>query len=146
MEELSVNMEELSVNMEKPSVDMEEIVFAAQTNDLDKLRRCIDQELAQAPIPAKGMPESTKPMQAACAAAAHYNHTAAVDLLLDSGCWVDTRKDTLHHHYMRVTKCFEIQAIVLSTLNGRSKEVIDRLIARGWDVNSSESHLGDLLL
>lgn len=71
---------------------MEDIVSAAQTNDLDKLRQFLDLERAQNPQLEDGINKSTKAMQAACHAAARYNHPAALDLLLDSGCWIDHSK------------------------------------------------------
>ena len=72
---------------------MEGLVSAAQTNDLDKLRHFLDLERAQNPqLGEDGTNKSTEAMQAACHAAARYNHPAAPDLLLDSGCWIDRGK------------------------------------------------------
>jgi hypothetical protein len=69
---------------------MEDVVEAAQNNNLDKLRRYIKLELAAHPSLRKNA--SSKILQAGCHAAALYNHPMALDLLLDSGCWIDDSK------------------------------------------------------
>ena len=72
---------------------MEDPVSAAQTNNLDSLRGLLDLEKAQNPqLSESSVSHSTKAMQEACHAAARYNHPAALDLLLDSGCWIDPCK------------------------------------------------------
>ncbi|KIN03104.1 hypothetical protein OIDMADRAFT_178813 [Oidiodendron maius Zn] len=101
---------------------MEELVNAAETNDLDKLRHYLDLERAQNPQLSKEMYKSTAAMRAACHAAARNNHPAALDILLDSGCWIDR-----------------------ASIAG-SKEVFDSLIARGWDINSRVGYRGDALM
>lgn len=68
---------------------MADLVSAAQTNDVDNLRRLIDMERAQNPqLGSNSANQSTKAMQDASYAAARYNCPAALDILLDSGCWV----------------------------------------------------------
>jgi hypothetical protein len=72
---------------EQPDITVGDVVIAAQTNDLDKLRRCIDLELADN---RKNVSRPT--LQAACHAAARHNHPAALHMLLDSGCIIDGDK------------------------------------------------------
>jgi hypothetical protein len=72
---------------------MANLACAAQINDLEKLRHFIDEEKASHPeISHSSLNKSTKAMQDACHAAARNNHPAALDLLLDSGCWIDPGK------------------------------------------------------
>jgi hypothetical protein len=71
---------------------MEDIVIAAQNNDLDNLRRLIDLEKAQNPALDPIRHPSTRAMQRASAAAARHNQPAALDMLLNSGCWISRGK------------------------------------------------------
>ncbi|KAF4609414.1 hypothetical protein G7Y89_g15864 [Cudoniella acicularis] len=107
---------------------MEDLVSAARTNNLNKLRRFLDLERAQNPqLGDDGVNYSTMAMQAACHAAARYNHPEALDLLLDSGCWIDP-------------------STVIAALDRNSKDIFNSLIARGWDVSSNLGHVGDALV
>jgi len=78
------------------SQTMEDLVSAAQANNLDTLRGLLDLEKAQNPLLGESSAnQSTTAMQEACHAAARYNHPAALDLLLDSGCWIGPCKHIL---------------------------------------------------
>jgi hypothetical protein len=77
-------------SFEQPGITIEDPVNAAQNNDLDKLCRCIDEEIARNPeFYKRGRTSSTPALQIACQAAARYNHTAALRVLLDKGRGVD---------------------------------------------------------
>jgi hypothetical protein len=72
---------------------MEEVVIAAQTNDPVTLRRCIEIVQKQAENPDLHKRAPTPGFQAACHAAAFWNHSEALQLLLDGGgCIIDGSK------------------------------------------------------
>ena len=100
---------------------MSDLVSAARINDLQALRHIISVNKEHV-----SLGEATTEMQDACAAAALANHPAAVELLIGSGCW--TSPD-----------------VVCATLEGKSKDVFEMLIAKGWDVNLNLGHVGDAL-
>jgi hypothetical protein len=121
---------------------MDDLVSAAQTNDLDRLRRLVKVEKANNP----GL-EYTSAMQDACHAAACQNHPAALNLLLDSGCWrisagEHTEPDRVSLKRLTI---LPIPATVIGALAKKCKDVFDALIARGWDVSSNLGHIGDAL-
>jgi len=127
---------------------MDDLVSAAQTNDLDRLRRLLKTEKANNPWLGKdSASQSTSAMQAACDAAARYNHPAALNLLLDSGCCVLPGEHTeLDCVFLKRLTILQISGTIIGALEGKHKDVFDSLIARGWDVSSNLGHLGDALL
>jgi len=68
---------------------MHALVVAARDNDVDNLHRLIDLEMVKHVTELDSANTSTKAMQDACHEAARYNHTAALEVLLDAGCWID---------------------------------------------------------
>jgi hypothetical protein len=101
---------------------MSDLINAAKINDLQSLRHALSVNDGHIP-PNK----ATTKMQDACAAAALANHPAAVELLIDNGCWISPD-------------------VICATLEGRSTDVFNKLIAKGWDVNLDLGHLGDALM
>jgi hypothetical protein len=101
---------------------MSDLANAAKTNDLKTLRRLLHDRETHFP-PA----QSKTDMQEACEAAALMNHPAAVKLLVDSGCWMSPD-------------------VIYNAVSGKSKDVIDILIAKGWNVNCRLGHIGDALM
>lgn len=101
---------------------MSNLVSAATINDLQALRYIISVNKEHV-----SPGEATAEIQDACAAAALANHPAAVELLLDSGCWISPD-------------------VVCAALEGKSKDVLEKLMAKGWDVNLDLGHMGDALM
>jgi hypothetical protein len=101
---------------------MSDLVSAARINDLRALR-CIISVNKEHVSPG----EATIEIQDACAAAALANHPATVELLIDGGCWISPD-------------------VICATLEGKSKDVFEMLIAKGWDVNLNLGHMGDALM
>lgn len=66
-------------------------------------------------------------MQEACAAAALADHPAAAELLVKRGGWISPD-------------------VICATLEGKSKDVFDILITKGWDVNLKLGHIRDALI
>lgn len=101
---------------------MSDLINAAKINDLQSLRHVLSVNDVHRPLN-----KATTEMQDTCAAAALAGHPAAVELLIDRGCWISPD-------------------VVCATLEGRSKDVFKKLIAEGWDVNLNLGHLGDALM
>jgi ankyrin repeat protein len=98
---------------------------AIQTNNLDALRGFIHHEKLHLD-PAAYTPV-TNNMQLACEEAARLNHCDAMNLLLDNGCTPTTK-------------------VIFAALEGKSTDILDTLISRGWSINSSMGHAGDALM
>ena len=101
---------------------MSDLVSAARINDLRALRYILSVNKEHV-----SPGEATIEIQDACAAAALANHPAAVELLIDSGSWISPD-------------------VICATLEGKSKDVFEMLIAKGWDVNLNLGHMGDALM
>jgi hypothetical protein len=101
---------------------MSDFSSAAKINDLQALRSILSVNKEHI-----SPGEATTEMQDACAAAALANHPKAVELLIDSGCWISPD-------------------VICATLEGKSKDVFEMLIAKGWDVNLNLGHMGDALM
>jgi len=98
---------------------------AAQTNDLANLERLLELEKAQHPE-LNYLNPCTHAMREAAEMAARHNHPVALALLLDSGC-------------------YESADVVFAAIAEKSKDVLESLISRGWDINSCYDYHGDVL-
>ncbi|KAF2145311.1 uncharacterized protein K452DRAFT_315586 [Aplosporella prunicola CBS 121167] len=107
---------------------MDDFVSAAETNDLDRLRRLLELERAQNPrLGQNSSVPSTPAMQAAHHAAARCNHPAALELLFDNGAWIGPGP-------------LEV------AVRENHKDIFKALVARGWNVSSNLGHAGDALV
>ena len=104
------------------SSTMSELASAAANNNLLTIRHVLSDDKGQLQPR-----EATAEMQDVCVTAALANHPAAVELLMDRGCW--TSPD-----------------VICAALEGKSKDVFDLLMSKGWDVNLDLGHMGDALM
>ena len=79
---------------------MAELVAAAENNDLELLRRRLDEELAAHPELPNPSRTSTDAMISALHAAARYDHPEAVNMLVDAGCDLDWDEGKLVHVFL----------------------------------------------
>lgn len=89
------------------------------------LRQFIETEKRQ--IDPTAYNQATTDMNLACENAARSNDCDALNLLLDHGCLYTTD-------------------VILAALENECTEVIDTLIARGWNINTKIRHAGDALM
>jgi hypothetical protein len=98
---------------------------AAQAGNLDALRQLIEKDKKDHPVDPRY--PYTDAMQRACEEAARSNQCAALNLLIDEGCWINL-------------------SVFVAAYGENNWDAIDILLTRGWDVNGDMGHGGSALL
>lgn len=94
---------------------------AVQAGDLDALNRLIDQDKKDNPPDPQYSITYTDLMQRACEQASRSNQSAALNLLLDKGCQINSE-------------------VYYAASYNKSLDAIDTFLAHGWDINAEIGH------